>query len=145
VTLIGDLVGAAAFLTWWLAVPRYPFLVLGPAASFLSLSPALHRVHLVATLPAVVSILIVTVILLSPTSSILARMRHLLVNFATLGMVSLLLKAGDLVVPSSQTPDVVNMVKGINSGITLALLIVSIGTAIQTMYEIVKLVDRTPR
>jgi hypothetical protein len=41
--------------------------------------------------------------------------------------------------------DVVNMVKGINGGITLALLIVSIGTAIQTVYEIVKLVDRTPR
>jgi hypothetical protein len=35
------------------------------------------------------------------------------------------------------------MVKGINSGIILVIL--SIATAIQTVYEIVKLVDRTPR
>jgi hypothetical protein len=72
-------------------------------------------------------------------------MRHVLVNLATLGVVSLFLKAGDLVVPSTDTPALVDMVKAINGGITLALLLVSIATAIQTVYEIVRLVDRTTR
>lgn len=70
----------------------------------------------------------------------------MLVNVATLGVVSLFLKAGDLVVPSTDTPALVAMViKAINGGITLALLLVSIATAIQTVYEIVRLVDRTTR
>jgi hypothetical protein len=140
-TLIGELAGAAVFLAWWLAVPKYPFLALGPAASFVTLSPAFQRIHLTVTLPAVVSIVIVTAILISPRSSLLVRLRRVLVNLATIGTASLLLKAGDLLIAADRGPNLVDIVKGINGGITLALLLVSIGTAIQTVLEIVRLMQ----
>jgi hypothetical protein len=134
--LMAELVGGVLFLAWWLAVPTYPFLMLGPAASFLALSPAFHRVYLSATLPAIVSLLMIAAVFAWPSWTILSRVRPLLVNLATLFVLSVLLQAGDLLMPTIETPDLVHMVKGINGGITLVLLIVSIGTVIQTMYEV---------
>jgi hypothetical protein len=88
-----------------------------------------------------VSIVIVTAILISPRCSRLAKLRRVLVNLATIGTASLLLKAGDLLIAVDQRPNLVDIVKGINGGITLALLLVSIGTAIQTVSEIVRLMQ----
>jgi hypothetical protein len=68
-------------------------------------------------------------------------LRRVLVNLATIGTASLLLKAGDLLIAVDQRPNLVDIVKGINGGITLALLLVSIGTAIQTVSEIVRLMQ----
>ena len=87
------------------------------------------------------SIAIVTAILVSPRSTRLVKVRHVLVNLATIGVTSLLLNAGDLLAAADARPDLVSVVNGINGGITLALLLISIGTAIQTVYEIVRLMN----
>ena len=138
--LLAELVGAVVFLAWWLAVPTFPFLMLGPAAAFLTMSSAWHRVYLTATLPSVVSILMLAAVLAVPSWTVLARVRALVVNLMTLVVLSALLKAGDLLVPVTETPNLVHMVKGINSGITLVLIIISIVTVVQAVAEVIRLV-----
>ena len=39
-----DLIGGFVVVVWWLAVPQFPFLIFGPAQSFLKISPALLSV-----------------------------------------------------------------------------------------------------
>src|SRR5918993_1266530 len=43
-TLIAEIVGSTAFLIWWLAIPRSPFLVLGPTTAFLALAPIWQQI-----------------------------------------------------------------------------------------------------
>lgn len=138
-TLLAELVGGVLFLAWWLAAPRYPFLILGPAASFLTLSPAWHRVYLAAAMPGVVSILTAVALLASSPQAWLAKWRPLLVNLATLGGLTVLMKAGDLVVPIAETVNR-GMVDAVNNGIMVVLAIISIVTVGQTVYEVIRLV-----
>jgi hypothetical protein len=41
-----DLALSTLFLLWWLAIPRAPWLILGPTASFLGMAPAFQAIHL---------------------------------------------------------------------------------------------------
>jgi hypothetical protein len=41
-----DLVLSTVFLLWWLAIPRSPWLIFGPAAAFLAMAPAFQAIHL---------------------------------------------------------------------------------------------------
>jgi hypothetical protein len=138
--LIGELLGGVVFLGWWLAVPQYPFLMLGPAASFLTLSPAWHRMYLSAAMPSVVSILMGAAVLALPSRTTLAKVRPLVVNLMTLIALSVLTRAGNLLMPVTDTPDLVHMVNGINRGITLVLIIISIVTVIATVVEVIRLI-----
>ena len=137
-TLLAELVGGVLFLAWWLAVPHYPFLILGPAASFLTLSPAWHRVYLAAAVPGIVSILMAAAILAFSSYAWLAKWRPLVVNLATLGAVTMLMKAGDLVMPTPAMVDRGDMVNAINNGITVVLAIISIVTVGQTVHEVIR-------
>jgi hypothetical protein len=44
--LLGESLWSTAVMIWWLALPRFPFLVFGPASSFLALAPSWHRLYL---------------------------------------------------------------------------------------------------
>jgi hypothetical protein len=48
-SILAEIVGASAFLIWWLAIPNAPFLVFGPAAAFLALAPVWQQVYLPMT------------------------------------------------------------------------------------------------
>ena len=41
-----DLALSTVFLSWWLAIPRAPWLIFGPAASFLATAPPFDAIHL---------------------------------------------------------------------------------------------------
>jgi hypothetical protein len=45
-SLAFEIVFSTVFLGWWLALPSHPFLVFGPAASFVAMAPAWHSLHL---------------------------------------------------------------------------------------------------
>lgn len=137
--LVAELVGGVLFLIWWLAIPRYPVLILGPAASFITLSPAWHRVYLLAALPSLVSILMLAAILAVPARTWLSKVRPLVVNILTLWTMTMLLKAGDLVTPVA-TGEREDVVQAINGGITVVLAIVSVVTVVQTVVEVIRLV-----
>jgi hypothetical protein len=44
--LVAEIIASTVFLWWWLAIPYYPFLVFGPAASFIEMAPAWRALHL---------------------------------------------------------------------------------------------------
>ena len=143
-TLIAELVGGVLFLAWWLALPHYPFLILGPAASFLTLSPAWHRVYLVAAVPGIISLLMAAAILARPAYTWLAKWRPVIVNLVTLGVLTMLMKAGDLVVAKTEAAVRADAVNAINNGVTAVLAIISIITVGQTVYDVIRRV-RDPR
>ncbi|MGH9371074.1 MAG: hypothetical protein ACRD15_06045 [Vicinamibacterales bacterium] len=71
-------------------------------------------------------------------------MRPLFVHGMTLVAVSVLLKAGDLLMPAADAPHLPQMVEAINGGVVLVLLIVSIVAVVQAMYEVVCLARAYP-
>jgi hypothetical protein len=137
--LLGEIAGGLIFLVWWLAIPRYPFLMLGPGTSVLMPSPAFHRVHLVAILPHVTAMAVALIVLLRPSWTWLAKVRPLYVHGMTLVAVSILLKAGHLLTPATDAPGVVRLADLVNQLVVLALLIVSIIAVIHAMSAVIRL------
>jgi len=64
--LLAEIVGSTVFLVWWLAIPDKPFLVFGPAASFLSLAPIWHKVYLPIAAIWLASLAVLWAVLLRP-------------------------------------------------------------------------------
>ena len=143
--LIAELVANVIFLAWWIAVPTYPFLMLGPAAAFLHFSPSWSRLYLVMFVPALVSTLTAVGILVRPSWIWLSRVRPLCVNLAGLFVVSVALSAGNLMMPAKDTPDLVKLVKGINDVTTLVLVVISLITMVQVLVDGFRLVRSSSR
>jgi hypothetical protein len=137
-TLLAEFVGGLLFLAWWLAVPYHPVLILGPAASFLTLSPAWHRVYVAAAVPGILSTLMAGALLMSSRPTWLAKWRPLLGNLATLATLTMLIRAGDLVMPAAGMVDRGDMVQAINNGIRAVLAIISIVAVAGTVHEVVR-------
>jgi hypothetical protein len=143
-SLVAELVINILFFAWWLALPTYPFLMFGPAASMLSFSPAWSRLYYVAPLPAVGSTLMVIAALVRPAWASALRIRPLTMNLLGLFVVSVAINAGPLVVPTQDTPELVRLVRGINEVTRAVLVIISLITMIQLVVSVVRLV-RSPR
>jgi hypothetical protein len=139
-TLVGELVANVIFLAWWIAVPTYPFLMLGPAAAFLHFSPSWSRLYVVMFVPALVSTLTAVGMLVRPSWMWLSRLRPLCVNLAGLFVLSVALNAGNLVTAAKDTPDLVRLVKGINDVTTLVLIVISLITMVQVLVDAFRLV-----
>jgi hypothetical protein len=144
-SLIVEIVANIIFLAWWVAVPTYPFLMLGPAAAFLHFSPAWSRLYPAMFVPAIVSTVTALGILMVPTWTWLARLRPLAVNLSGLFVVSVALNAGPLVVAAHDKPELVRLVKGINDVTTLVLVVISLITMAQVLVGISRLVRHPSR
>ena len=139
-SLIAEVVVNIIFLAWWLAVPTYPFLMLGPAANFLHFSPSWSQLYPAMFVPATVATLTALGLLMAPSWTWLARFRPLLANLSGLFVVSVALNAGDLVIAAHDKPDLVRLVKGINEVATLVLVVIALITMAQTLVEVYRLV-----
>jgi hypothetical protein len=140
VNLVIEVVANILFIAWWLSIPTYPWLMLGPAASFLSFSPAWERLYYVALIPAVGSTLLAVAALVRPSWTWLPRLRSLTVNVLGLVVLSVAMNAGDLVTPAKDTPDLVRLVKGINDVTTLVLVVIALITMAQVLVDVFRLV-----
>jgi hypothetical protein len=140
VNLVIEVVSNILFIAWWLAIPTYPWLMLGPAASFLSFSPAWARLYYVALIPAIGSTLLAVAALVRPSWTWLPRLRSLTVNVLGLVVLSVAMNAGDLVIPAKDTPDLVRLVKGINDVTMLVLVVIALITMAQVLVDIFRLV-----
>ncbi len=139
-SLVVEMVANVLFLAWWVAVPTYPFLLLGPAAEFLAFSPSWSRLYLVMFVPALISTLTAVGILVRPSWTWLSRLRPLAVHLATLFVLSVAINAGDLMVAVKDTPNLARLVKGINDVTTLVLVVITLITMVQLVVEAVRLV-----
>ena len=139
-SLIAEVVVNIIFLAWWLAVPTYPFLMLGPAANFLHFSPSWSQLYPAMFVPATVATLTALGLLMAPSWTWLARFRPLLADLSGLFVVSVALNAGDLVIAAYDKQDLVRLVKGINDVATLVLVVIALITMAQTLVEVYRLV-----
>ena len=132
-------------IAWWLQIPTYPFLMLGPAESFLGLSPAWPRLYYAALLPPVVSALMAIGGLVRPSWTSLIRLRALMVNLSSLFVLSVAINAGPLVAAKDDTPKLVRLVEGINEVITLVLVVISLIVMTQVIVDVVRLIRSRSR
>jgi len=144
-SLIVEIVANIIFLAWWVAVPTYPFLMLGPAAAFLHFSPSWWRLYPAMFVPATVSTLTAIGILAVPSWTWLTRFRPLLVNLAGVYVVSVALSAGNLVVAAYDKPELVRLVKGINEVATLVLVVIALIAMAQVLLDIYRLIRQSSR
>jgi hypothetical protein len=139
-SLVVEMVANVLFLAWWVTIPTYPFLLLGPAAAFLSFSPSWSRLYVVMFVPPLVSMLTAVGILVRPSWTWLSRLRPLAVHLATLFVLSVAINAGNLMVAVKDTPNLSRLVKGINDVTTLVLVVITLITMVQLVVEAVRLV-----
>jgi hypothetical protein len=137
--LVIELIVNILVIAWWLALPTYPFLILGPAASFLTFSPAWGKLFYVVLLPSVVSTLLAVAALVRPAWTWMPRVRSLAVNGCVIVVLSVALGAGDLVVALNETPELARLVDGINQVATLVLVVITLITMAQVLVDVYRL------
>jgi hypothetical protein len=98
---LADVATACLFLAWWLTVPRYPWVMLGPGAQYFEFTDAWRAAYGPVTACFVVSVLVHVLAVVRPRWHWLARWRTVLANAASIVGAGLLLGAGQLLVPSS--------------------------------------------
>ncbi len=138
--LVFELVVTIIFIGWWLSIPSYPFLMLGPAASYLQLSPSWSRLYYPALIPSIASVLLATVAVVRPAWTWMPRVRALVIDVLFLGVVSAALNAGDLLVAAKPTPELLRLVDGVNRVTTLVLVLISLITMVKVFVDIYQLV-----
>jgi hypothetical protein len=81
-------------------------------------------------------------ILARPSWRVLAKLRPLIRHGMTLIALSVLIKAGPLLISTTDTPKLVRLADGVNQGILFVLIVLSIATVVQAMLEVVRLASR---
>jgi hypothetical protein len=138
--LVAEVVINILFFAWWLAIPAYPALLLGPAASLLSFSPGWSRVYSVVLIPAIVSTVMLVAALVRPAWAGVLRFRSLTVNLLGLFVLSVAINAGPLLIPARDTPELARLVKGINDVAGAVIVIITLVTMIQIVFNVIRLV-----
>ena len=140
VNLVAEVVMNVLFIAWWLAIPAYPFLMLGPAASVLTLSPSWARLSEVALIPPIVSTILIIAAMGRPAWTWLKRVRPLAGSVFGLVVLSVALNAGDFFIAAKPTPELVRLVQGINQVTTVVLVVITLITMAQVLVGVYRLV-----
>jgi hypothetical protein len=143
--LIVEVVANVVFIAWWLAVPTYPFLMLGPASAFLTFSPGWSRLYHVALLPAAASTVIAVLGLARSKWEWLLRFRSLAVNLLGLLVLSVAIKTGPLITAVDDTPNLVRLAEGVNDVATLVLVIITLITMVHVVVNVYRLIRSASR
>jgi hypothetical protein len=97
VGIVGDLIGLAITLAWWLAVRAYPFLLLGPISTFIGPGPGWQAAYLPVAVLMLVAMGGHAVALARPA---LRRRMRIVGHLCALTGLALLWGSGDLLVPT---------------------------------------------
>jgi len=138
---LAELIAGAVFALWWLAVPRFPFLIFGPAERFLRLSPGVLSLHVTILLLLLAPVLLQLVIVLRPTAHWLRPVTQLLSKIATLVIISVLMKAGSLVLVSVDAPANLTLIAAVvNINFSLVLAVISVIVTLQILMAVIRLI-----
>ncbi|MEO5822240.1 MAG: hypothetical protein ABIT71_17175 [Vicinamibacteraceae bacterium] len=145
-TLIAEIVGSTVFLLWWLTIAQTPFVVFGPAASFLALAPIWQQIYLPITVIWLVSLVSLWAVLIRPDWARVRTIGRFLTDGLSLVLAVVLLNA-DAVVQFApgveQTEKLVAIVRFINAQARIVLLIWLLASMWQILYSTYRLVTAT--
>jgi hypothetical protein len=142
-SLIAEIVGGTVFLFWWLAIPQSPFLVFGPAASFLGLAPIWQKLYAPITVMWLASLAVLWAVLLRPDWARVRTVGRFVSDGLSLVLAAILLKADAVVqlAPGVDATDkMVAVVRFINAQakiVVLIWLLASLWQIVYTMYRMV--------
>jgi hypothetical protein len=138
---IRELIASSVFVLWWLLVPRFPFLIFGPAAAFLNLSPGVLSLHVTILLLLLIPVLLQLVIVLRPATDWLRPVTDLLSKIVTLVIIGALMKAGGLLLVSANAPGNVALIASVaNIYTSLVLAVISVLLVLQVLIAVVRLI-----
>jgi len=100
---LADVATSGLFLVWWLMVPHYPWVLLGPGARYFDFSDGWRAAHAPVTACFAASLLVHVTAVVRPRWTWLTRWRTVLANAASILGAALLLGAGPLLVPSAES------------------------------------------
>jgi hypothetical protein len=142
-----DVVLSTVFLLWWLAIPRAPWLIFGPAASFLATAPAFDAIHLPVAIAWLVALFVRWTLLFRPELKHLRFALDIVSNVATIVVAVYLLRADAVVrlAPDFQAgaraEQMARIVEAINAAAQIALVVTlvvaawEIGRAVWKRYQ----------
>jgi hypothetical protein len=93
---LADVATSGVLLLWWLAIPHYPWLLLGPGARFFTFTSEWRTAYLPVSVCFVAALLVHVIAAVRPRWRWLARWRVVLANAASLAGAGMLLRAGNL-------------------------------------------------
>jgi hypothetical protein len=137
-SLIAEIVGSTVFLLWWLAIPKAPFLVFGPAAAFLALAPIWQQLYLPIAVIWFASLLVLWAVLLRPDWTRVRTVGRFVTDLLSLVLAAVLLRVDAVVQlapglpPADNLVEVVRIINGQAKIIVLIWLLAAlwqIGTA----------------
>jgi hypothetical protein len=136
---LGEVATAGAFTIWWLAVPHYPWILLGPGARFFSFTSGWQDVYVPVTVCFAASLLVHTTAVIRPGWAWLKRWRGVLANAASVIGVGLLLGAGDLLAPADAAQHVdARTMTIVRSAVRWSLIWTMIVAVVQMIREAVR-------
>jgi hypothetical protein len=142
-TLIAEIVGGTVFLLWWLAIPQSPFLVFGPAASFLALAPIWQKLYAPIAVMWLVSLAVLWAVLLRPDWSRVRTIGRFVSDGLSLVLAAILLRADAVVqlAPGVEATDkLVAVVRFINAQARIVVLIWLLASLWQIVYSMYRIV-----
>ena len=140
VNTVLELLATAAFLCWWLAIPRAEWLIFGPADRYVTLGPAMDTAYLPVLVIVLLSLLRLTFTLLRPCQTTFWRAARIVLSAAGVVLIVSLLDAGGFVAlrDGVDSPQAAAVVPLINRGVGIGLVI----AAAMNAWEIVRDVAR---
>lgn len=142
-TLIAEIVGGTVFLLWWLAIPQSPFLVFGPAASFLALAPIWQQIYAPIAVIWLASLAVLWAVLLRPDWSRVRTIGRFVGDGLSLLLAAILLEADAVVqlAPGIEATDrMVGVVRFINAQAKIVVLIWLLASLWQIVYAMYRVV-----
>lgn len=142
-SLIAEIVGSTVFLLWWLAIPKAPFLVFGPAAAFLALAPIWQQLYLPIAVIWFASLVRLWAELLRPDWTRVRTIGRFMGDFLALVLAVILLNADAVVqLAPGITPadNVVAVVRFINAQARIVVLIWLLAAAWSLLTSVYRIV-----
>ena len=142
---IFELLAWLVAILWWALIPSFPFVVFGPAAAFIKLTPVWQDIHLPVLLILLVPLALEAAKGIRPDWGWLGPVAHVGRSLASLSMLSILINAGPLVSVMGELATNKTMVDLVQLNIKLALIVASIICVVQLAFQIIGLIRTAGR
>jgi hypothetical protein len=138
---VSIIIASTVALIWMTEVQSYPFLILGPAATFLKLAPIWYQVYFPIVLLTVAEIVRAVINLVRPDWTRFRAFFSVLVHSGGLAVVYLLIKAGSWVTAAgSAAGEYARAVEIVNRSIYYGLLFAGIFSAVTLVVRVTRLI-----